>query len=109
MYGTLGVLYGTGGGAKWVVGLVSIGWSSGAMRGTGWRLLLWCRWGGRSGFVLGWWRRWRVVVIVLAQEQAAEVRILSSDLGLPESEVVRLLLSGPLSTYAGSMNWTTAA
>lgn len=48
------------------------------------------------------------MVIVLSKEQAAEVTILATDLNLTKDEVVRHLLSGPLSTYAGSMTWRAA-
>lgn len=44
-----------------------------------------------------------VVVIVLSREQAVEVSLLAADLDLPESEVVRLLLSEPLSRWDGPM------
>ena len=43
------------------------------------------------------------MVIVLSKEQAAEVRILSLDLDLTEDEVVRHLLSGPLSRWEGPL------
>lgn len=43
------------------------------------------------------------MVIVLSREQAAEVTLLAEELDLPNDEVVRHLLSGPLSTYAGTM------
>lgn len=36
------------------------------------------------------------MVIVLHPEQAAEVRLLALSLDIPEEEVVRYLLSGPL-------------
>ena len=42
------------------------------------------------------------VVIVLSREQAAEVALLSADLDVPEDEVVRLLLSGPLGRWMES-------
>lgn len=36
------------------------------------------------------------MIVILHPEQAAEVKLLSKNLGLPEEEVVRHLLSGPL-------------
>lgn len=42
------------------------------------------------------------MVIVLSREQAAEVAMLSADLDVPEDEVVRLLLSGPLGMWMES-------
>jgi hypothetical protein len=39
------------------------------------------------------------MVIVLHPEQEAEVKMLSADLDLPVDEVVRALLSGPLSRH----------
>ena len=43
------------------------------------------------------------MVIVLSAEQAAEVTLLADDLDLPVDEVVRHLLSGPLSRWDGPM------
>jgi hypothetical protein len=44
------------------------------------------------------------MVIVLSEEQAAEVRLLATDLDLTEDEVVRHLLSGPLTRWEGQMS-----
>lgn len=41
------------------------------------------------------------MMIVLSREQAAEVRLLADDLDLTEDEVVRHLLSEPLSRWDG--------
>lgn len=42
-----------------------------------------------------------VVVIVLHPEQEAEVNLIAADLDVPVGEVVRALLSGPLSRHVG--------
>jgi hypothetical protein len=49
------------------------------------------------------------MVIVLHPEQEAEVTLLSEQLNLPTSEVVRHLLSGPLSLHMGESLVTSQA